>query len=62
MFAPAGQLVHNKYVMSRYNSPQSSGDVFPVPVVVVPGGQLVHSKYPILSLYVPWGQGIQGNV
>ena len=53
---------HNhKQMCSVSHSPQSSGEVLPVPAVVVPFGQLVHGKKPILSLYVPWGQGIQGK-
>ena len=35
----------------------------PVPIVVFPVGHSVHTgKKPAVSLYVPWGQGRQGNV
>ena len=43
--------------MSRYYSPQSSGDVFPVPVVFVPAGQLVHNKCLMSRYYSPRSSG-----
>ena len=44
------------------HSPQASTDTCAMSDVVVSGGQLVHWNHPICPLYVPLGQGTQGNV
>ena len=52
----------DEHVCPMHHLPQSSTEVWPVPIVVVPSGQLLQSFQLIPSLYVPCGQGLQGKV